>query len=283
MKNKAFITTIIILAFVMSVSGCSSRTPVAVTSDTAATTSIATETNEPTETAAVTTVIDSTMITVPSASGTTAPEQTASVSETTAATSVTTTSAPKETAAPTAAATTKATCAATVKPTTAKPTTAATTKATGTTAETTEQPANPNAGILDPTVPTDPPVGTYSADMAQQVFALVNQARSDAGYPALTWNDTLAAACDIRAKEIVTNFSHARPDGTSEATASDWLSCGENIAKGRSLSAAQAVMDAWMASEGHKNNLLGVTNPYTITAVSCYCVNGVYYWVEEFG
>ena len=71
--------------------------------------------------------------------------------------------------------------------------------------------------------------------------------------------------------------------GTSEATASDGLSHGENIATGRDLTTAQAVMDAWMASEGHKNNLLGVTKAYTITGVSCYCVNGVYFWVQEFG
>ena len=119
--------------------------------------------------------------------------------------------------------------------------------------------------------------------MAQQVLVLVNQARADAGYPALTWNDTLAAACDVRAKELVTNFGHTRPDGTSEGTASNWLELGENIATGRSLGTSQAVMDAWMASEGHKNNLLGVTWDYTITAVSCYCVNGVYFWVQEFG
>ena len=277
MKNKAFITTIIILAFVMSVSGCSSRTPVAVTSDTAATTSIATETNEPTETAAVTTVIDSTMITVPSASGTTAPEQTASVSETTAATSVTTTSAPKETAAPTTATTTKATSATSPKPTTAKPTTVATTKATGTTAETTEQPAGWEGAI--PMTPTPVPVGTYSADMAQQVFALVNQARADAGYPALTWNDTLAAACDIRAKEIVINFGHTRPDGTGCGSAFG-ASVGENIAESRNYNTAQAVMDAWMASEGHKENILATK--YTTIGISCYCVKGVYYWVQEF-
>jgi uncharacterized protein YkwD len=119
--------------------------------------------------------------------------------------------------------------------------------------------------------------------MAQQVFALVNQARSDAGYPALTWNDTLATAGDVRAKEIVINFSHARPDGTGFPTASDGLADGENIAAGRNYNTAQAVMDAWMASEGHKNNLLGVSWDYTITAISCYCVNGCYYWVEDFG
>jgi len=157
-----------------------------------------------------------------------------------------------------------------------------TTKATGTTAETTEQPANAWEGD-DPTVPTDPPEGTYSADMAQQVLVLVNQARADAGYPALTWNSTLAAACDVRAKELVTNFGHTRPDGSSERTASDGLALGENLARGRDLDTSQAVMDAWMESEGHKNNLLGVTYDYTITAVSCYCVNGVYFWVQEFG
>ena len=119
MKSITRITTIIILAFALSASGCSSRTPVTVSSDTAATTSIATETKEPTVTAAIITA-DPVVAQLPTETTAvrTAPEQTATASETTAATSVTATSAPKETAAPTSAATTKATSAATVKPTT---------------------------------------------------------------------------------------------------------------------------------------------------------------------
>jgi len=177
---------------------------------------------------------------------------------------------------------TKTTEGTTTKPTTTTDTTK-TTKATGTTAETTEQPANPDAGIDIYPDPTPAPEGTYSADKAQQVLVLVNQARADAGYSALTWNSTLAAACDVRAKEIAINFGHTRPDGTSERTASNWLSLGENIAMGRDLDTAQASFDCWMESPPHKDNLIGVAYDYTITGISCYCVDGVYFWVQEFG
>lgn len=135
--------------------------------------------------------------------------------------------------------------------------------------------------FVTPPTETSPPVCAYYPDLARQVLILVNQARTDAGSPELAWNDTLSAASDVRAKEIVNYFAHTRPDGTSCVTASNGLAYGENLARGNGIVTAQYVFDAWMGDEGHKDNILYYN--YTITAISCYCVNGVYYWAEEFG
>ena len=87
-----------------------------------------------------------------------------------------------------------------------------------------------------------------------QVIALVNNERR--GVPLSTFG-ALADAADIRAREIHQSFSHTRPDGTSCFTALSTIyltSAGENIAAGQK--SPEAVMDDWMHSEGHRQNIL---------------------------
>jgi uncharacterized protein YkwD/uncharacterized protein YceK len=90
--------------------------------------------------------------------------------------------------------------------------------------------------------------------VAKELFDLTNQARANAGLPALKWSDELARCADVRANEIVTNFSHVRPDGTKCYSLSNKIA-GENILRGPSAT-AQEMFDHWMASEGHKENIL---------------------------
>jgi len=92
----------------------------------------------------------------------------------------------------------------------------------------------------------------------------------------LAWNESLAATAQTRAKEIVVSFSHTRPDGSAWSTAGSQMA--ENIAKGQSSS--DSVMQSWMASEGHAANIMN--SAYTQIGVACYCVDGTYYWVQEF-
>ena len=179
------------------------------------------------------------------------------------------------TAATTAAtaAATAATATATAKPTSApkpaKPTAAATTAATA--AATAAAPSS----------------GTYDNAMAKAVLELVNQQRTAAGLPALAWSDSLAATAKIRAQEISVSFSHTRPCKDASGGAmdcftafpSEFNSVAENIAKGQTCSAD--VMDGWMGSENHKNNILRST--VSQLGVACYNLNGTYYWVQDFG
>lgn len=126
-------------------------------------------------------------------------------------------------------------------------------------------------------------VQNYDQTSARQVLDLVNQTRIDNGLQPLTWNSSLEQSAMIRAKEIVSTFSHTRPDGSSCFTVLniDYYSAGENIASGQS--SAQSVFNAWMNSQHHRENIL---NPnYTQMAVSLYydsSSNYKYNWVQLF-
>ena len=116
----------------------------------------------------------------------------------------------------------------------------------------------------------------YSLSKAKEAFNLQNAERAKAGLPAMAWNDTLYEACKVRAKEIVTNWSHTRPNGGSYSDLIEglpWTSSGENIAKG--TTSPSNVVASWMASPGHRANILE-TN--THAAVAYY--GG--YWVTIF-
>jgi len=131
--------------------------------------------------------------------------------------------------------------------------------------------------ISEPT-PTPVPQGEVMTSMADEVVALVNSERAKAGEKALIVDPELTAAAVIRAKELVTLFSHTRPDGTSCSTVSDKV-YGENTAKGNSN--ASNVMNRWMNSQGNRENIL---RPYFGSiGVGVYKYNGTIYWVQLFG
>ena len=180
-----------------------------------------------------------------------------------------TTSAPAATtAAP--AATTAAPAATTAAPAATAAAPAATTAA-------------PAATAAAPAVTTAAPAvieasGSYDAGMARAILDLVNEQRAAAGLPALAWNDTLAESANIRATEIVVKWSHTRPDGSAWYTAGSQMEMGENLAYGQS--STSQVMNEWMASPGHAENIL--RDSFTEMGVSCYYCNGTYYWAQHF-
>ena len=122
------------------------------------------------------------------------------------------------------------------------------------------------------------PQGEIMTSMASEVAALVNSERAKVGAKALTVDADLTAAANIRAKEIVTLFSHTRPDGTSCTTVSNKV-MGENIAMG--YTNASRVMDGWMNSQGHRENIL--RSYFGSIGVGAYRYNGTMYWVQLFG
>lgn len=123
----------------------------------------------------------------------------------------------------------------------------------------------------------------YADSYANEVLTLVNTQRSQAGLGALSWDSKLASAANVRAKEIVSLFSHTRPDGSTCFTAVEndgsYMTLGENIAYG--YTSASSVMNGWMSSPGHRENILN--GSFTKLGVSCYYENGTYYWVQMFG
>ncbi len=133
--------------------------------------------------------------------------------------------------------------------------------------------------------PQTPSSSTTSLSQEQQqVFNLVNQNRTAQGVNTLTYRSDVQKAADVRVKEIVTLFSHTRPNGSSCFTAlnengvTSYVAAGENIAYGQKN--PEAVMTAWMNSEGHRKNILSAN--YTGMAVGFYEQNGVKYWMQFF-
>lgn len=90
--------------------------------------------------------------------------------------------------------------------------------------------------------------------LAKEIFDATNAEREAAGLEPLIWDDRLAEPANVRANEIITNFSHYRDDGTKCYSLSD-LIWGENIARGPHATGAE-FLEHWMASEGHKENIL---------------------------
>lgn len=92
-----------------------------------------------------------------------------------------------------------------------------------------------------------------------EVLKLVNEARAEAGVPALELDASLRKAAQVRAAECVETFSHTRPNGTSYKTAITEAGVeskytGENVATGHT--SPKQVVDRLMKSEEHRANIL---------------------------
>ncbi len=124
----------------------------------------------------------------------------------------------------------------------------------------------------------------YLRDKEEEVVRLVNAERAKAGLGALAIDETMMAGAEIRASEQKQMFSHSRPDGRSCFSIFDdlqipWMCTGENVGMGWSTSAPEIVA-SWMASEGHRANILG--GQFTRIGVGCYTSGGTVYWAQLF-
>ncbi len=130
------------------------------------------------------------------------------------------------------------------------------------------------------------------ATMAWRVVELVNQERAKAGLLPLKWNDTLAAAASVYAQDMAVRgfFAHNSPEGTTPVQRArqagyepyGWgeLYVGENLARG--FSNPEGAMQGWMASEGHRNNVL--RPEYRELGVGVFTApSGIKLFVQEFG
>lgn len=138
------------------------------------------------------------------------------------------------------------------------------------------------AAVAEPEPAPEPaPAGNYNDSYANQVLSILNDERAKAGLAPLSMNSGAVSAAKTRAAEIVTSFSHTRPDGRKFYTAITSVSyskAGENIAYGQQDPAS--VMAAWMASDGHRANILD--GGFTQIGIACYYYNSVYYWAQIF-
>ena len=97
-----------------------------------------------------------------------------------------------------------------------------------------------------------------------EVLRLCNIERAKENLPAFSTIGTLQACCDVREKEIITLFSHTRPDGTDFSTvipsSYQWEIISENIASGQPT--PEVVVESWMNSPGHRANILNPEHIY---------------------
>ncbi len=139
----------------------------------------------------------------------------------------------------------------------------------------------PNTGTSSGSAST---AGQSNTSIANQVLQLINAERAKNGLAALSMNANAQKAAQVRANEIVTQFSHTRPNGQSCFTALkefnvSYSTAGENIAYGQPD--AKTVVNAWMNSSGHRANILN--GSFKQTGIGVYKDSrGVYYWTQEF-
>ena len=157
---------------------------------------------------------------------------------------------------------------------------------------------NEAAGMIKATVSVN-----YYQEEARSMLAMVNEFRT--GSEAWAWNSSdtekvqypglnefvydydLEKIAIQRAEELISSYSHTRPDGTSCFTAYTGKfaegSKGENIAYG--YESAEDVFEAWRedndsySGQGHRRNMLGA---YKSIGIACVVYNGRKYWVQEF-
>ena len=122
---------------------------------------------------------------------------------------------------------------------------------------------------------------TSASAFENKVIELVNAERAKHGVAPLSADNALMGSADIRAKELVSLFSHSRPDGSDYTTVlpSGLNAWGENVAMGQT--SPEKVMESWMNSSGHRANIL--SGDFTLIGVGFYESNGQYYWVQNFG
>lgn len=133
----------------------------------------------------------------------------------------------------------------------------------------------------DLTAPSD----NVNEDVAQQILDLVNEQRVAAGVSELTLSTDVSSVAQVKADDMAQNgyFDHNSPTYGSPfdmltSFGVSYRTAGENIAKGQQT--AEAVMNAWMNSSGHKENILN--SSYKQLGVGYSANNGSPVWVQMF-
>ncbi|MDO4732846.1 MAG: CAP domain-containing protein [Bacillota bacterium] len=139
------------------------------------------------------------------------------------------------------------------------------------------------ASIIASPLPSGTAKNTANDNFVMQIVELVNAERAAEGLQPLVLDSSLCSAAEIRAEEILKNFSHSRPDGSSCFSALQqagvvYRRAGENIARGQQN--PEEVMKDWMNSPGHRENILN--NGYSRIGIALRKANRGYSWAQFF-
>lgn len=114
---------------------------------------------------------------------------------------------------------------------------------------------------------------------AWDVLDRINMERTAQGLSPVEMDAVLLDAAMQRALECAVYYDHTRPDGSDCFSVCSWRGwVGENIAVG--YGSPDAVMDGWMNSQGHRENILRPN--FTSVGVGVFMYNGTLFWAQIF-
>lgn len=146
-------------------------------------------------------------------------------------------------------------------------------------------PAAPKTSAPDPAPKPAAPSPDATDSARATVLSLVNQERAKVGCSPVAASRGLTSLAQDFSEDMAARgfFSHTDPDGATPwdraAKAGVQDLAAENIARGQAD--AQAVMDGWMNSDGHRANILNCD--YKTLGVGVHFGSGGPWWTQDFG
>jgi uncharacterized protein YkwD len=132
--------------------------------------------------------------------------------------------------------------------------------------------------------PGAPKTSAPASGVTARVLKLVNSERSKAGCSPLVMKAKLTRAAQDHSKDMAShrNMSHTGSDGSSPGdritrAGYSWSTYGENVAHG--YTSPESVMAGWMASPGHKRNILNCA----FKEIGVGLAQPGDYWTQDFG
>lgn len=104
-------------------------------------------------------------------------------------------------------------------------------------------------------------LGVRTNIVVSDLLSLTNKKRTENGLSPLQLNEELSNAASQKASDMLAKnyWAHNSPDGTTpwifiKSSGYEYLYAGENLARG--FTASADIVDAWMNSPGHRENML---------------------------
>ena len=146
-----------------------------------------------------------------------------------------------------------------------------------------DKPSTDKPSTDKPSTDTPSASVTNTSTYEQQVIDLINEIRIKNGLSPLTENTALSRCAKAKSQDMHDKryFSHQSPTYGSpfdmmKQFGITYRTAGENIAMGQTT--PQAVVNAWMNSEGHRANILNAS----FTQIGMGYVADGHYWTQQF-
>lgn len=131
--------------------------------------------------------------------------------------------------------------------------------------------------------------GSCEDNPRQEVVNLVNQIRASNGLQPLAIDVRLAYSAQTHTEDMTDGdfLSHTGSNGSNPgqritAAGYPWTGWSENVAAGQTT--PQAVVDGWMNSQGHRDNILRATSQHIgVGYASVPGTTYTHYWTQNFG